>query len=266
MLAIAPRTRVLGAVLALALGAAIQAGCESLPRRRPELTPPVVNAAPYDTSRGDVLWAVLPLANESGTDLVDPLAISDQLVAAAEEVDGVRTVPLNRTLEAMHALGIQTVTDPGDVHRLAMGMGVDAVLVGSITAYDPYNPPSFGLSLALYARGGAMGARGDPDPIDPRALAAAPTDGAPATRIGYGDRPAAVISAHLDAKDHGVLEAIQAYAAGRHDPASALGWRRYVASMDLYTQFATQHLVSGLLQKEQHRLAALAETSQTPAP
>lgn len=250
----------LGAVLALALLPA----CETLPGRRPELTPPTPTVAPYDASRGEVLWAVLPLANESGTEIFDPLAISDQLVAAAEEVEGVRTVPLNRTLQAMHALGVRAIEGPGDVERLALAMGVDGILLGSITAYDPYSPPTIGLSLALYARGGAM-AGVDPSPtVDPRALTAAPTDATPVPLTA--DRPAAVVSAHLDARDHGVLTAVQSYAAGRHEPDSALGWRRYTASMDLYTQFATQHLVSALVQKEHERLAALQERNEAPAP
>jgi hypothetical protein len=111
-----------------------------------------------------------------------------------------------------------------------------------------------------------MAANRTADPIDPRALSAAPTDAAADQRIAYGDRPAAVASAHLDARDHGVLAAIKAYADGRHDPVSALGWRRYTASMDLYTQFATQHLVSALLTQEHRRLGALSEVSDTPAP
>ncbi|HZW08435.1 MAG TPA: hypothetical protein VFF69_00890 [Phycisphaerales bacterium] len=264
MLAI--RRRRLGAVLALAACAACLGACEALAPKRPELTPPPAPTAPYDASQGEVLWAVLPLRNESGTEIFDPLAVSDRLVAAAEEVEGIRTVPLNRTLQAMHALDITAVRDPADVHRIADAMGVDGVIVGSITAYDPYDPPTIGLSLALYARTHAMSARRQEHAIDPRALTSAPTDGPPDPRVADRDRPAAVASAHLDAKDHAVLAAIKAYAEGRHDPRSALGWKRYTASMDLYTQFATQHLVSALLAKEQRRLGALAEVSDTPPP
>jgi hypothetical protein len=149
MLANPRARRALRAVLALAASAALLTGCEALSRKKPELTPPAHTTAPYDASDGDVLWAVLPLLNESGTEIFDPLAVSDKLVAAAEEVEGVRTVPLNRTLQAMHALDIQAVRDPDDVHRIAAAMGVDGVIVGSITAYDPYDPPTIGLSLAL---------------------------------------------------------------------------------------------------------------------
>ena len=254
------------AVLALAALLAPLAGCEGFPRRDKELTPPRITVAPYDTSLGEVLWAVIPLANESGTEVFDPLLISDKLVAAVEEVEGVRAVPLNRTLQAMRSLGLKGVSEPGQVRHLATVMGVDGIIVGTITAYDPYDPPTIGLSLALYARTDAMGGSVGPDPIDPRTLTAAPTDtrARPAGRLG--DRPAAVVSANLNARDHSVLAALRDYAEGRHDPISAMGWRRYTASMDLYTQFATQHLVAALVEQERTRLEPLVvETEDPPA-
>ena len=258
-----------GAVLALAaVLAALPAlpGCSGLPRRDKELTPPQVTIAPYDAGVGEVLWAVIPLANESGTDAVDPLVVSDKLVAAVEEIQGVRAVPLNRTLQAMHSLGLKGIEDPGQVKQLAAVMGIDAIVVGTITAYDPYDPPTIGLSLALYARTGVMGSRDDPNPIDSRRLTAATTDDLARPAMGLTDRPAAVASAHLDARDHGVLTALRDYALGRHDPVSALGWKRYTASMDLYTQFAAQHLVAALVEQEHQRLASLAEPEEPPSP
>jgi hypothetical protein len=253
-----------GAVLALGILLTALTGCSGFPGRDKELVQPRVTQAPYDASLGEVLWAVIPLANESGTELVDPLVISDKLVAAAEEIQGVRTVPLNRTLQAMHALGLKGIKDPGEVKQLAALMGVDGIIVGTITAYDPYDPPTLGLSLALYARTDAMGSRDDADPIDPRALSEASTDTMARPALGLDDRPAAVVSAHLDARDHGVLMALREYAEGRHDPASALGWKRYTASMDLYTQFAAQHLVAALVEQEHQRLASLAPVEESP--
>jgi hypothetical protein len=255
-----------GAILALASALVGLTGCSSFPGRDKELTPPQVTVAPYEASLGEVLWAVIPLANESGTEAVDPLIVSDKLVAAVEEVRGLRAVPLNRTLQAMRSLGLKGIQDAGQVKQLAAVMGVDGVIVGTITAYDPYDPPTIGLSLALYARTEAMGSRDNPNPIDTRRLTGATTDDLARPAIGLADRPAAVVSANLDARDHGVLTALRQYAEGRHDPVSALGWRRYTASMDLYTQFAAQHLVAALVDQEHQRLATLAETEVPPAP
>ncbi len=255
------------AFVALAAALVILPGCDSFSRHDKELTQPRITVAPYDASLGDVLWAVIPLTNETGTEVFDPLVVSDKLVAAVEEVVGVRAVPLNRTLEAMRSLGFKGVRDPGQVRQLAAVMGVDGIIVGTITAYDPYDPPTIGLSLALYARSDAMRGSHGPDQIDPRTLTASPVDTQARPTARLGDRPTAVVSANLDAKDHSVLAALRDYAQGRHDPISALGWRRYTASMDLYTQFATQHLVAALIQQEQQRLGPLAvEIEKNPTP
>jgi len=244
------------------LVAGVLCGCGALTPRSPELTPPLAIFAPYDTSRGEILWAVLPLTNETGTDLFDPLIVTDKLVAAAEQIHGIRTVPLNRTLVAMHALHITRVTNPGQIREIASAMGVDGVLVGSITAYDPYTPPTFGMSLALYANSGAMDNRASSMAIDTRKLSASPTEQLPGAQSGYTNRPASVVSDLLDAKNHGVLEDLKKYAQGRHDPQSALSWHRYTASMDLYTQFATHHMVAQLIENERARIWELQQGAE----
>jgi hypothetical protein len=261
---LANTTPVRCAVLALAVSLVSLFGCESF-QKPDELTSPRVTKAPYDASLGEVLWAVIPLSNDSGTELVDPLVVSDKLVAAAEEIVGVRTVPLNRTLRAMQALDMKGVQTPAEVRQLAAAMGVDGIILGSITAYDPYDPPTIGMSLALYARTSAMGSRDADGSLDPRTLTASPTE-TQVPQVALGDRPAAVVSANLDARDHNVLSALRSYAEGRHDPVSSLGWRRYTASMDLYTQFAAQHLVAALVEQEHQRLAPLVITEDPPAP
>ena len=136
-------------------------------------------------------------------------------------------------------------------------MGVDGLIVGSITAFDPYDPPVLGLSLALYARPGAMDLRGDPA-VDTRSLQFQPTDYQYFPRSSFEGSPASVISEHLDGKSHGVLIGIQDYAKGRHDPTSAYGWKRFLASMDLFTEFAAWHAVGRLLDHEWIRLAKAA--------
>ena len=245
----------------VALGLAASCGCQSSEQ---VLVAPVVTVAPYDTSRGEVLWAVVPLRNESGTSLADALAVSDKLVNAVEEVHGVRAVPLNRTIQAMQALGITSLQNPADARKLAQAMGVDGVLVGSITSYDPYTP-EMGLAIALYARAGAM-AQGQPHPLDPKALTARPTDTDP-TQWTRAEGPVAVVSEHLDAKNNQVLSDLKAFAQGRMKDTSALGWKRYAASMDLYSEFVAFHAIDVLLKQEWTRLpggvgVASAETTR----
>lgn len=229
-------------------------GCTT--NKRDVLQAPSVVAAPYDTTRGEVLWAVVPLRNESGTSIVDVLTISDRVVEACAQVRGVRCLPLNRTIAAMRSLQMGEPQSPAEARQLAAQVGADAIIVGSITSYDPYNPPKFGLALALYARPGMMD-RAAPDSIDTQKLTYQPTEYSYFPRSGFknGEAPASVASVFLDGKNQQVQMDVKAYAEGRHDAVSALGWRRFLASMDLYTEFGAWYAVRRLLDHEWLRLA-----------
>lgn len=224
-------------------------GCGSTPRE--SLVGPRTLTTPYDASNGEVLWAVVPFRNESGTKFADDVNLSDKIVAAAEEAEGVRVVPLNRTLEAMRALKMRGLTTPADARKLAQAMGVDGILVGSITAFDPYTP-TIGVSIALYARPGAM--IGQRTALSPRELATSPSDSTPAPRR-FEDTPLASTSLHLDGNNHQVQMDLQSFAEGRSDGPSALGWKRYLASSDLYAEFAAYRAVDEVLKQEWIRLA-----------
>lgn len=241
------------AVLALL---AIAPACAHKP---PELVAPEVLVSPYGTTSGDLVWAVAPLANESGTSAVDPLAVSDALVAKITEVEGLAGVPMNRTLYMMRALGLSGIRSGADARRLAESLGADGILVGTITAYDPYNPPTIGLAVALFARDGTLGAGGAT--LDPRALQKAYTDHTPDSlrQVIGNDQPLAVVSEQLEGRNQGVQMNLRRYAEGRHEPDSAMGWKRYLASMDLYTEFASYWTVRHLLDLERMRLARPAE-------
>lgn len=236
------------------------------PTHEQVLRPPQALIAPYDTSRGDVLWAVVPLRNEAGTTAVDVYAVSDKIVAAASQVRGVRCLPLNRTIAAMRALDLQDLTRPEEAETLAKALGADAILVGSITAYDPYNPPKLGIALALYTRPGFTGGPTASTAVDPRQLTYQPTDYAHFPRSAYANAPASVVSEFLDGKNHQVLMDIKAYAAGRHDDRTALGWRRFLASMDLFCEFGAWHGVNRLLQHEWIRMAQVPVAGSEPQP
>ncbi len=241
-------------------------GCES---NREVLTPPEVLVAPYDLAQGEALWAVAPLRNESGVSLVDPLMISDALVSHVEQTRGLTAVPLNRTLAAMTALQIPEIRTPDDVRQLADALGVDGLIVGTITSYDPYNPPKLGLTLALYARPRPERTNVDADIDDPMELRRAYTDPDLAGGGGGGTRfrnkPASVASAQLDAASHEVQMQVKRFAEGRHDPRGPLGWKRYLASMELYTDFAAYSMVRRLLLEERLRLAQPTEQPQGAA-
>lgn len=249
------------AILTLAAGAALFApGCSApAPRAAPQRV-----VAPYDTTEGEVLWAVVPLRNESGTSVFDPLSLSDKLAAAAQEVEGVACLPVNRTVQAMRALGMDAVRSPEDAAELAGALGVDGLVLGSVTAWDPYDPPVVGLSLGLYARGQRLGGR--TEGLDARALGYASTDHGTTRVSSFGGAPVATASLHLDARDSGVLSRVREHAAGRADPATALGWRVYLVDMDSYASFAAHRGVSELLESEWVRLARARSEDEASAP
>lgn len=245
------RTRSILCRIMACVGVGMLIACAGAPRDE-QLASPRSLVAPYDTLQGEVLFAFAPLNNESGTTEVDVGMVTDRLVAAAEEVQGVRTVPLNRTLQAMRALNMTRVSSPEDAMRLTQAMGVDAIIVGSITNYDPYTPV-LGMTLGLYARPGSLQPAGGRDEVDPRSLTSATTDRGPnGTR--FSQTPGVVVSGNLDGKNHQVLQDVKTFARGRAREQSALRWERYIASMPLFCEFAAYRMMDELMQREWIRL------------
>lgn len=240
--------------VALALLAALVSGCAADKSAR---VPPQVHVAPYDTSRGEALWAVAPLANESGVSFADSPLVADALVAKLDEVRGIACLPLNRTIAAMRALGLPAVRTPAEARALANALGADALLVGSITAYEPYDPPKIGLTLAVFARDGRARVV-----ADPMKLQSAYSDRDTPVGSQFADRPVAAVSEYFDGANHEVQLALQRYAAGRHEPGSALGWRGMLASMSLYVEFAAHEAVGRLIEQERLRLAQPSAAQQ----
>lgn len=241
------------AILSSVVALSLLAGCEA---PKSTFMPPNMITSPYDATVGDVLWAVVPPRNESGTSLVDPNAFGDKIVAAVTEIRGVTALPVNRTLAAMRALQMESVNSPQDVRKLAETMGVDAVLIGSITAWDPYNPPVIGISLALYARSGRLQPQG-PE-LNPKALSSAATDAKFLAHSNFGSSPVSVASEHLDARNHQVKLFVKEFAQGRSETGTALDWHIYFASMDLYTTFAAYHTVRQVMENEWLRTSRAA--------
>ena len=248
-------------VLALGLAAGLTTiltvgslGCQSTPD---PLTPPRHTVAPYDTRAGDVLWAVAPPRNESGTTAVATDRVADAIVAAAQQARGISAVPFDRTLAAMRALGLDSIATTADARALAGALGVDGVIVTSVTAWDPYDPPTVGLSMALF-----MEPEGGNSSLDLRELVRRGSEPAGPGAGQPNQGPVSVVSEHLDAQNHEVLMAVRRYAEGRSESDSALGWRVYTASMELFTEFAAHHGVERLVRDETLRLARASRSSR----
>ena len=263
-----PRVRRLSRRLAafVALAPLALSACTS---SAPEFVAPRTLTAPAYAAPGgpEVLWVVAPLRNESGVGAAPAEMVTDALIEQIEQVDGLAAVPLNRTLAAMRSLELPFIGTPDEALALAQTLGADAIVVGSITSWNPYEPPKIGLALALFVTpGSAMAGPGaaaaaESGPPDPVLLQSAPTEMTlPGAQWAAG--PGSVVSEQLDGASHGVQMAVKDFAEGRSPTVSALGWRRYLASMPLYAEFACFHLTERLLMAERQRIAGWSGEEQ----
>jgi hypothetical protein len=220
-----------------------------------KLQPPVALNSPYELSQ---IWAVAPLVNESGVSTVRTDRISDFLIEQIEQVRGINAIPLNRVIAAMRRLQMRSITSPMEAHSLMNALGVDGLIVGTVTAYDPYSPPKMGAAVQLYHRESppAMAA------VDPVKLTRATTElEAPAAMSQFA--PVAQATGVFDASNHQTLAWLNEYAIGRTEPGSAYGQQVYLVNMELYTQFVAFRLLHDLLDSERARLTPAATQPTT---
>jgi hypothetical protein len=93
--------------------------------------------------------AVAPFFNQSDEPTVDGRQVAMAYFAELQATPGFEVVPLGVVEEAMiaHRVDLQ---GPGEARRLAKILGVDAVVVGSVTDFSEYYPPRLGLRVEWY--------------------------------------------------------------------------------------------------------------------
>ncbi|MFW6058753.1 MAG: hypothetical protein ACODAQ_01140 [Phycisphaeraceae bacterium] len=230
-------------LVVLAAVGAMLSGCQLWQRDRAE---PL--RAPYGERQ---VWAVAPLGNESGTRWVDGARIADHITQQLENADGLDTVAVNRVLAAMESLEMDAVTSPDDAAALRRTLDVDGLVVGTVTAYDPYDPPKLGLAVELYTgpRHPRIAAP------DVRELQQAATDESVQLPPLELDRPISLASGYFDAADADVRRRLKRYAGDRgREGVGEERWRLYRISMDLYTEFVSYEVSRRLLEAERQRL------------
>jgi hypothetical protein len=94
--------------------------------------------------------AVAPFFNQSDEPTVDGREFAKAYFAELQSVPGFEVVPLGVVEEAIVANQID-LADASGARRLARVLGVDAVVVGAVTDYNPYYPPRCGLRVEWYA-------------------------------------------------------------------------------------------------------------------
>jgi hypothetical protein len=94
--------------------------------------------------------AIAPFFNQSDEPTVDGRRFAMAYFAELQSVPGFEVVPLGVVEQAIVENRVD-LSHAGEARRLANILGVDAVVVGSITDYTPYYPPRCGLRVEWYA-------------------------------------------------------------------------------------------------------------------
>ena len=94
--------------------------------------------------------AVVPFYNLSPEPAADGYRFAEAYFAELQKVPGFQVLPIGVTEAAIldHKLNMQS---PADAVKLGKLLGVDAVVVGAITDYDPFYPPRVGWQVSWYS-------------------------------------------------------------------------------------------------------------------
>jgi hypothetical protein len=223
------------------------AGCDA------KNEPPPLEYAMYSPYPAVRTYAVAPVVNLSGSRDFDSLMVADALFGELTQVRQLQVLAVNKTLATMQRLGIEGIRSAADAQRVANAMGADAIVIAAITAYDPYNPPTIGMTLQLYT---ARDLGVPPEQME-RDLSGQPlpTEGGE-LRADAGPQPVSQISAIFPATNQTVLVELNDFAKGRSDYESALQDRRYLVDIDYYTRFVCHAMTRRLLETERGRISS----------
>ena len=95
--------------------------------------------------------AVVPFFNQSDERAVDGRQLATLYASELQKIPGVEVIPVGVVHTAMRQYDMEDLNGPKDAAKLAVLLNADAVVIGSVTEYDPYNPPRIGLSIAWYS-------------------------------------------------------------------------------------------------------------------
>jgi hypothetical protein len=199
------------------------------------------------------IWAVAPAVNLSGQKEVDSLLQADLLFQQLQQVRGLTVVPVNRVVEVYQAMRIDKVQSEQQAMEVCDLLGVDALVVPTITIYDSYNPPKFGGVVQVFAsRHGGFGAMGGQGAVDPRALAEQATQPSNSDENALPRRNSFLQVADMyDGTNGTVRDKLAEYAAGRFDPKGPMRAKEYLMNMDRFAGFAYHDLIQTLFSRPQ---------------
>ncbi len=219
--------------LGLLLSGGLPAGC-SLERR----TDPVLVA---NEALGPMTIAVAPALNLSGAADFDPNRLADLMASELSYVEGISVIPVSRVLGVLAAQGLDDVESRSHALELIELVGADAILVFSVTEYDPYDPPGIAISAQLYGSRPLGGGR----TLDPVGLSKE-AGLASSASSGSSRRFVAQVQRVFDASHDSIVEEIRTFAAQRRGGDSPYGWRRYMVSQQDFIRFCCHAIIRAL--------------------
>lgn len=236
--------------------AAMLAACTTGGQRAADLR------APYEQRQ---VFAVVPLRNESGSQYADGVRLADRLSEQLTVTAQIDTVPVNRVLAAMERLGLAEVSNKGQALQLRQALGVDGLLAGTVTSFDPYDPPKLGMNVELY-----LDPKHESAKFDIRLLSRAASD-RDFRFEGYTshDQPVSALSLMFDAAHPAVQDRLHVYTVHRGTDygVTSADARLYRISADLYADFVAYEVCRRLMQAETQRLTPThAADPASPAP
>ncbi len=197
----------------------------------------------YAPQYGPRTMAVAPAINLSGQSGPDALLQADIVYQQLQAVRGVTVIPVNRVVQVCAGLGIRNIDTREQAVAVCEALGADALIVPTITAFDPYNPPKMGASVQLFV----SKYRDQDGGLDVRQLSRQATEGPVQSLPKNADF---IQAARLfDASSGSTRDRLRGYAAGRNDPGGPLGEREFYLNMDRYAAFVWHELIDEVLER-----------------
>jgi len=190
---------------------------------------------------GPMTIAVAPAINLSGSADFDRNRFADLMASELSYGAGISVIPVSRVLTMLSARGMSGVESPSQALELAKLLGANAVLVFSVTEYDPYEPPSIGITAQLF--GTRPGQGGGLDPIALSRSASVTAE----SRRGASKRVLAQTQRVFDASHDAIVKDIRRFAAQRDADDSPYGWKKYVVSQQAYVRYCCYATIRDLL-------------------
>lgn len=203
---------------------------------------------------GSMTIAVAPALNLSGSADFDSNRFADLMASELSYAESVSVIPVSRVLGVLAAQGLSRVESPSRALELVGLLGADAILVFAVTEYDPYDPPSIGISAQLYGtRPGPGNSSLDPVALSRQAgLAASDASVSPQRLLAQTQRV-------FDASHESVVGDVRKFARLRGADDGPYGWRKYVVSQQHYMRYCCHATIEALLNRQ--RESALAGES-----